>query len=174
MAEAPPPPQKQASPSPSSVAELIVSFEQAIMAAKQLPSTAVPSHLLQIHSSFQHVHNHLSAFLSRPQFPLPLLPPQENALSSAAATADPMQLGDDDENDNGDVEQVNSRGIVDGVEEKMRNCFIKNKRRKRRLSASALEERTRFIDDGFGAVGEGFDPYATRLRALELVYQFHG
>ncbi|EXB45094.1 hypothetical protein L484_019319 [Morus notabilis] len=80
---------------------------------------------------------------------------------------------DENDNDNDDVEQVNSRGIVDGVEEKMRNCFIKNKRRKRRLSASAPEERTRFIDDGFGAVGEGFDPYATRLRALELVYQFH-
>ncbi|GMN37232.1 hypothetical protein TIFTF001_042597 [Ficus carica] len=174
MAEPPPP------PSSSSIPELILSLEQAIMAAKQLPSTADPSHLLQIHSSLHHAHHHLSAFLSRPPLPLPL-PPAENSLSStsaAATAAEPMQLGDDDEND--DVEQVSSRGMVDGVEEKMRNCFIKKKRRKRRLSLSpsfaAEEVGRRLSEEGFGvgAIGEGFNPYATRLRALELVYQFHG
>lgn len=82
-------------------------------------------------------------------------------------------MGDDDYDD---VEQDNYRGTVDSVEEKMRGCFIKNKRPKRPLSPSAvaMSEERRLNDDGYHGVIEGFDPGATRLRALNLVYQFHG
>ena len=173
MADAPTPP-----PTQPSLPDLILSMEQAILAAKQVPSTSDPTHLLQIYSSLHQAHNHLSTFLSRAQFPQPLFAPAaENSRSSATAAAadingnEPMQMGDDE-----DVEQENSRGTVDSVEEKMRDCFIKNKRPKRPLSptTAARAEERRLNDDGFYGVVEGFDPYATRLRALDLVYQFHG
>ncbi|KAL5565500.1 hypothetical protein UlMin_028664 [Ulmus minor] len=159
-----------------SLPELIFSLEQATHMAKQLPSTTDPTHLLQIYSSLSQTHNHLSAFLSRTQLPHPMFAPAENSLSSATGAAgdengdEPMQVGDED--DDG-VEQVNSRGTIDRVEEKMRDCFIKNKRPKRPLSPSAAEER-RFSNGGIAGGGEGFDPYATRLKALDLIYQFHG
>ena len=77
-----------------------------------------------------------------------------------------MQVGDDDE-----VEaEGNSKGAIEKVEEKMRECFIRNKRPKRRLSPSTLAaaEERRLCDDGFVGRVEDFG------RALELVYQFHG
>ncbi|KAB2597641.1 RNA-binding E3 ubiquitin-protein ligase MEX3C [Pyrus ussuriensis x Pyrus communis] len=62
------------------------------------------------------------------------------------------------------------------VEEQMRDCFIKNKRPKRRLSpsAAALAEERRLNGDGFLGSVKGFDPQGSKERALELVYQFHG
>ncbi|PQM36788.1 uncharacterized protein Pyn_03920 [Prunus yedoensis var. nudiflora] len=62
------------------------------------------------------------------------------------------------------------------VEEQMRDCFIKNKRPKRRLSpsAAAVVEERRLNGDGFVGSVKGFDPHESKLRALELVYQFHG
>lgn len=85
-----------------------------------------------------------------------------------------MQLGDDDDED--DAGEGNSKGTIDGVEEKMRDCFIRNKRPKRPLSpsAAALVEERRLNDGGFNGGFMGFDPHATRLKALDLVYQFHG
>ncbi|XP_062090225.1 uncharacterized protein LOC133796640 [Humulus lupulus] len=154
---------------PPSLPDLILSMEEAILAAKQLPTTADPTHLLQIYSSFHQSHKHLSTFLSKPQFPQPLFATADAVVNGN----EPMQVGDDDYDD---VEQDNYRGTVDSVEEKMRDCFIKNKRPKRPLSPSAvaMAEERRLNDDGFHGVIEGFDPYATRLRALNLVYQFHG
>ncbi|XP_030490186.1 uncharacterized protein LOC115706615 [Cannabis sativa] len=153
-----------------SLPDLILSMEQAILAAKQLPVTANPTHLLQIYSSLRQAHTHLSTFLSKPQFPQPLTAAADTVVNGN----EPMQVGEEDEDD--DVEQDSYRGSVDSVEEKMRDCFIKNKRTKRPLSPSAvaLAEERRLNDDGSYGVTEGFDPYATRLRALNLVYQFHG
>lgn len=154
--------------------DLIVSLEQATLMAKQLPIITDPTHLLQIYSSLHQTHLHLSTFLSRTQFPqTSLAPTAENSLSSASgAAADEngdvqMQAGDEEEH---------SRGTIERVEEKMRECFIKNKRPKRHLSPSeaAIVEERRLIDDGFVSVEKGFDPHASRLRALDLVYQFHG
>ncbi|PON85204.1 AP2/ERF transcription factor SNZ [Trema orientale] len=172
MAEAPP-----VSPS---LPDLILSMEQSILAAKQLLATTDPTHLIQIYSSLHQTHNHLSTFLSSTQLPQPLSTlPAENSLSSATTAAadvngnEPMQVSDDVD----DVEQEYSRGTVDSVEEKMRDCFIKNKRPKKRPfspSVAALAEERRLNDDWFNGINEGFDPYATRLRALDLVYQFHG
>ncbi|KAL3604059.1 hypothetical protein D5086_004918 [Populus alba] len=162
---------------PPPLPDLILSLEQATLMAKQLPSTTDPTHLLQIYSSLHQAHHHLSSFLSQnhqlPSFPLQP-PPQENSLSSATGADEngdePMQVGDDDE------ENSNKVVSIEKVEERMKDCFIKNKRPKRPLSPStvAVAEERRMYDDGFGGGIVGFDPRETRLRALDLIYQFHG
>ncbi|KAK7295005.1 hypothetical protein RJT34_17908 [Clitoria ternatea] len=160
---------------PPSVSELILSLQQATFMAKQLSTTSNPTHLHQIHSSLHHAHRHLSTFLSI----LPSPPPPtaaENSLSSANGAAldagEPMQV----EDGGGGDEETTSKCTIDKVEEKMRDCFIKNKRPKRPLSpsAAAFAEEKRFSDDGFGGRVKDYDPHAMRLRALDLVYQFHG
>lgn len=85
-----------------------------------------------------------------------------------------MQVGED--GDDFEAEEETSKCTIDKVEEKMRECFIKNKRPKRPLSpsAAAYVEEKRLSDDGFVGRVKDYDPHATRLRALELVYQFHG
>ncbi|KAH0980366.1 hypothetical protein GBA52_007543 [Prunus armeniaca] len=170
MVEAEPEPQ----PPPPPLADLILSLEQATHMAKQLPTISDPTYVLHIYSSLHQAHHHLSNFLSTPQFPQ--LQPQ-NSLSSATGN-EPMQVGDgeDDDFDDG-VGEGNSRAAtIDMVEEQMRDCFIKNKRPKRRLSpsAAAVVEDRRLNGDGFVGSVKGFDPHESKLRALELVYQFHG
>ncbi|KAJ9171318.1 hypothetical protein P3X46_014705 [Hevea brasiliensis] len=169
---------------PVPLPDLILSLEQATLMAKQLPSTTDPTHLLQIYSSLHQAQHNLSSFISQTQSPLfPTPPPQaaapENSLSLAtgaggAAAEDDrdepmMQVGDDDYEA---VIEDNCKATIDKVEEKMRDCFIKNKRPKRRLSPSLVEEERRLVDDGNARLN-GFDPHGTRLRALDLIYQFH-
>ncbi|KAJ0052629.1 hypothetical protein Pint_00339 [Pistacia integerrima] len=161
--------------SPPPLTELILSLEQATIMAKQLHTTTHPSSLLHIHSFLHQANQRLSSFLSS-NTRLPPPPTAENSLSSAtgaAALADensgePMLLADDDE------EEI-SKTSVDKVEERMRDCFIKNKRTKRPLSPSsvAVAEEKRLYEDGFVGGVNGFDPYGAKLRALDLVYQFH-
>ncbi|KAJ6710054.1 AP2-LIKE ETHYLENE-RESPONSIVE TRANSCRIPTION FACTOR SNZ [Salix koriyanagi] len=162
---------------PPPLPDLILSLEQATLMAKQLPSTTNSTHLLQIYSSLHQAHHHLSSFLSQnhqlPSFPLQR-PPQENSLSSATGAYENgdehMQVGDDDEENSSKVLSIEK------VEEMMRDCFIKNKRPKRPLSPSAVAvaEERRLHDDGCGVGIMGFDPRETKLRALDLIYQFHG
>ena len=73
-------------------------------------------------------------------------------------------MGDEGE----DETEVTSKDPIDKVEERMRNCYIQNKRRKRPLSPSSVTE-TRM----YAAEVAGFDTRESRLRALDLVYQFH-
>ena len=70
----------------------------------------------------------------------------------------------------------NSKTSIDKVEERMRECFIKNKRTKRQLSPSSavMAEEERICEDRFVGGNKGFDPLGDKLRALDLVYQFHG
>ncbi|XP_045798459.1 uncharacterized protein LOC123892656 [Trifolium pratense] len=149
----------------SSLSELIVSLEQATFMAKQLSSNSTnPTHLNQIHNSLHQTHHHLTSFLSTFQSP----PVLENSVSSANGAA-PMQLGDDEEEE----DEETSKCTIDKVEQQLRDCFIKNKRPKRPLSPSTVArvEEKRFSNDGFV---KGYDPHAVKLRALDLVYQFHG
>ncbi|KAG6729834.1 hypothetical protein I3842_01G051000 [Carya illinoinensis] len=161
------------------VEQVILSLEQATHMAKQLHTTTDSTHLLQIYTSRHQAHHHLSVFLSKTQLSLlpPLLfppstAPAANSLSSATgvATATIMD-GDEDA-----VEEAgeNSKGTLDKVEEKMRDFFIGNKRPKRSLSPSAVAKDRRLYDDGSAVGVKGFDPHVTRLRALDLVYYFHG
>ncbi|KAK3194901.1 hypothetical protein Dsin_026211 [Dipteronia sinensis] len=168
--------------------DLILSLEQATIMAKQLPTATDPTHQLQIYSFLHQAHNRLSSFLSNSQIhaiaSATPLPPAENSLSSATGAAaaaamvdensgggEPMQVGDDDEE-----EENNYKTRIDKVEERMRDCFIKNKRPKRPLSPSsvAVAEEKRLSEDGFVGGVNGFDPHWAKLRALDLVYQFHG
>ncbi|MCD7461161.1 hypothetical protein HAX54_045413 [Datura stramonium] len=159
------------------IGELIQALDQATLMAKQLPTTVDSSQLLQIYSSLHSAHHHLSLFLSQSQShhhpPPHLLPPTppvpENSVSSAVG-GEPMQVGDE-EDDVNETEQ-NSRSSVDRVEERMRDCFIQNKRPKRPLSpaSTAAEQRQSYDNDGPAVE---FDPHATRSRSLDLIYQFH-
>ncbi|CAI0470587.1 unnamed protein product [Linum tenue] len=163
----PPPP---APPLPN----LVTSLEQATLLAKQLPSTSDPGQLQHIYSALHLAQHHLSSFLlshSR----LPLSPPQaeENSVSSATGAgedngSEPMQVGEEEGN--------SMPAAIDKVEERLRECFIKNKRPKRPLSpsAAAMAEERRLGEDGYAAGRiKGYDPLGTRLRALDLIDQFH-
>ncbi|KAI5647301.1 hypothetical protein M9H77_33306 [Catharanthus roseus] len=171
----------------AALGELVTSLEQATLMAKQLPNpNSNPSHILQIYSSLHSAQHHLSVFLSQHPPPPSLFfnsppPVPDNSVSSSAAAAndnygDPMQLVDDDGN------EAPADATIDGVEEKMRDCFIqKNKRPRRSQSPSAAaavaEYRRRSYENEMAARGvclDEFDPRGTRLRALDLIYQFHG
>ncbi|XVF79969.1 hypothetical protein PTKIN_Ptkin15bG0032800 [Pterospermum kingtungense] len=190
MTGAQPPPQLPLPPPPAAavqLTELVFSLEQATQMAKQLPTTSDSTYLLQIYSSLHQAHQSLSSFLSATQtqfsippppslLPLPLVA-AENSLSSTTGAAyedgsEPMQVGDENEAE----AEENSKTSIDKVEERMRDCFIKNKRAKRRLSPSsaAVAEERRVWEDRFVGGVMGFDSLGDKLRALDLVYQFHG
>ncbi|CAH8250791.1 unnamed protein product [Arabidopsis lyrata] len=136
------------------VAELISSLEQATLMAQQMGTTVDQNQLLQI-SSLRIAHQRLSAFLAS-------IPSAEGEKSFSSV--EPMQLGEEEK---GEAEEERY-SAMEKVEEKMRECFIRNKRLKRPLSPSSTEERSG-RDYGFDS-----DPHATKLRALDLIYQFHG
>ncbi|XVF33414.1 hypothetical protein REPUB_Repub17cG0166700 [Reevesia pubescens] len=190
MTEAEPPPQLLPQPPPVAAAiqltELVFSLEQATQMVKQLPATSEPNYVYQIYSSLHQAHHSLSSFLSTTQTQFPVPPPPrpslplvaaENSLSSATGAAnedgsEPMQMGDENEAE----AEENSKTSIDKVEERMRECFIKNKRAKRQLSPSyaAVAGERRICEDRFVGCLKGFDPLGDKLRALDLIYQFHG
>lgn len=147
-------------PPPPPAADLAAVLEHAALMAKQLPSAADPSQLLQIHSALHSAHHRLSLFLSHHHPPQP-----DNSVSSAV---EPMQMGEDEE------EEQSSRPATSAVEKvawRMKECFIQNKRHKRPLSpsAAAAEQRRSFEYEA----EEKSDPLRAKSRALDLVYQFH-
>ncbi|KAL0379591.1 UNVERIFIED_CONTAM: Protein-ribulosamine 3-kinase, chloroplastic [Sesamum angustifolium] len=110
-----------------------------------------------------------------PHHPQSTILPPENSVSSAVGggghdddeggEGEPMQVGDDE-----DEQDSRAATTVEKVEERMRECFIQNKRPKRQLSPSAAEQWRSY--ENYAAAGE-FDPVGTKLRSLGLVYQFH-
>lgn len=86
-----------------------------------------------------------------------------------------MQLGDDgDDVDDDNDDEETSKCTIDRVEEKLRECFIKNKRPKRPLSPSVVAQgdNRQLSDEGFV---KDYDPHSSKMKkALDLVYQFHG
>ncbi|KAI3444619.1 hypothetical protein Pfo_001284 [Paulownia fortunei] len=173
--------------------DLVAALEQATLMAKQLPTTTDPSQLLQIHTSLHSAHHHLSLFLSHhhpppaPHHPHPPIlptPPPENSVSSAVGGGggdendetgggEPMQMGDDEDEQNSRA--ATSAATVEKVEGRMRECSIQNKRPKRQLSPSAAEQRRSYENVAVwgGAVAAEFDALGTKLRSLDLIYQFH-
>ncbi|KAI3925730.1 hypothetical protein MKX01_003289 [Papaver californicum] len=164
--------------------------------AKQLPNAIEQTQIFQIYSSLQNTQNQLTSFLSNFNSSLQQQPQLENSVSSAIGggggggdaddEAEPMQVGDDDDDD----EEDDSEFIIDKVEERMKNCVIhSNKRRKRNLSSPSsiqgFDQRIYYNDicNSDNTINNGvvlvqgfedeFDPQATRLRSLELIYQFH-
>ncbi|KAL2892317.1 Velvet complex subunit B [Bienertia sinuspersici] len=139
--------------------DLIQSLEQATLMAKQLPTTSDSDHHRLIFTSLSSAQHSLSSFLSNHHnF-------ADNSVSSAVD--EPMMTADEDE------EELNSKdSSMEKIEEKMRESLcIQNKRLKRPISPSSVvaEERRRFED----RVLADFDSPATRLRNLDLVFQFH-
>lgn len=95
-------------------------------------------------------------------------------------------MGDDDDEVEHNSKNTSASAAaaieIEGVEERMRDCFIQNKRPKRPLSPSSVaavaEQQRRYVNEVAAVRGassaEQFDPEGTRLRSLDLVYQFHG
>lgn len=148
------------------VAELISSLEQATLMAQQIGTTVEQNQLLQLSSSLLIAHQRLSAFLTS----IPS-PGAEKSLSSV----EPMQLGEEENGEAAPAAEEERDSAVEKVEEKMRDCFIRNKRVKRPLSPSSAMVETSATEERSGRdYGFDFDPHATKLRALDLIYQFHG
>lgn len=149
------------------VAELIASLEQATLMSHQIGTAVERNQLLQISSSLRTAHHRLSTLL------LSTVP--SPASDNSVSSVDPMQLGE------GEAEAMEDErdSAVEKVEEKMRECFIRNKRAKKRplspssavVETSATEERSS-RDYYYGQFD--LDPNASKLRALDLIYQFHG
>ncbi|KAF5188074.1 Ap2-like ethylene-responsive transcription factor snz [Thalictrum thalictroides] len=162
------------------LADLITALENATLIAKQIPTTSDSTQFFQLCSSLQNVNNQLTSFLN--QIPSSQ-PPQtgEDSFNSAVGGDEDeiMQIRDDDDYDRlakeEEEEGESSKIIIDGVEERLRNCYIQNKRRKRPLSptSAAVEQRGLYVY-GNGVVVHGFDPHVTRLKSFDLVFQFHG
>lgn len=153
--------------------DLVASLEQAAVMAKQIGITSDLSRLFHIYAALNTAHHHLSRHLSQFHPSPPLLQhPQrlENSVSSAVVGGEtPMVTGDEDD----DEEQNSRTATMDRVEEKLRECFIQNKRPKRQLSPSA-EQRRGYENETISATTAAeFDPLLTKLRSLDLIYQFH-
>ncbi|KAL1828562.1 hypothetical protein DCAR_0207800 [Daucus carota subsp. sativus] len=148
----------------ASISNLIASLEQATQMAKQLQITSNPSHLVQIYSSLQSTNTHLSSFLSSHN-PSPIIPSPASATATTQnlQSDEPMEGAEDDE-----VEEAEQNPTIERVEERFKDCFIGNKRLKRQLSPASAEQR---VYECGGRVE--FDPYGTKIRALDLIYQFH-
>ncbi|KAL5727720.1 hypothetical protein ACHQM5_000881 [Ranunculus cassubicifolius] len=142
--------------------DLITSLEQATLLAKQLPSITDPTQFLQLYSSLQTTNHQLTSFLN-------LIPQASSAINGDQE--EPMQIGDDDPD-----EESSMVIVIDKVEERLRNCNIQNKRRKRPLSPTSVAVEQRGFNGSGGdneMLDQGFDPHGTRLRSVELVFQFH-
>lgn len=86
-----------------------------------------------------------------------------------------MQLGEEENGEAAPAADEERDSAVEKVEEKMRDCFIRNKRVKRPLSPSSAMVETSATEERNGRdYGFDFDPHAIKLRALDLIYQFHG
>ncbi|CAH8316438.1 unnamed protein product [Eruca vesicaria subsp. sativa] len=145
------------------VAELISSLEKATLLSHQIGTAVERNQLLQISSSLRIAHHRLSTLLLSTVS-------SDNSVSSV----DPMQLGEGE----GEAAEDERDSAVEKVEEKMRECFIRNKRAKRPLSPSSAVMETSATGEERSSrdyyYGFDLDPNASKLRALDLIYQFHG
>uniref|UniRef100_A0A7C8YR63 Uncharacterized protein n=1 Tax=Opuntia streptacantha TaxID=393608 RepID=A0A7C8YR63_OPUST len=153
-------------PSPEQLTELIQALDQASQMARQL-STGVSNsdHHRLILASLHSAHLSLSSFLSSHHHS-----PTDNSISSAAGD-DPMTDGE------GEEEQESKDSSMERMEEKMRDSlYIQKKRPKRPLSPSsaAVAEQQGLEERESVTAAADFDPDGSRLRNLDLVYQFHG
>ncbi|KZV57628.1 hypothetical protein F511_03088 [Dorcoceras hygrometricum] len=160
----------------TSVKELLSSLEQATLMAARIAATADPYQLHQIRSTLLSAHRRLSVFLNH-QSPMP-----ENSVASAVGVAgdddNDVQMADEEDEQNSGAATTGT-AAVDNVEERMRDCFIQNKRPKRALSPSAalVAEQWRSWENDVSrddAVVTEYDPYTAKLRTLDLIFQFHG
>ncbi|PIA49653.1 hypothetical protein AQUCO_01300428v1 [Aquilegia coerulea] len=152
--------------------DLITALEQATLIAKQLPTTTDSTQFFQLCSSLQNANHQLTSFLNQIPSSQPLQAGENSFNSAVGGDEDEiMQIGDDYDCEGNQEES--SKIIIDGVEERLRNCYIQNKRRKRPLSptSAAVEQRGFY---GNGVVVHGFDPHSSRLKSFDLVFQFHG
>ncbi|GAA0173946.1 hypothetical protein LIER_41627 [Lithospermum erythrorhizon] len=138
--------------------ELVTALEKASLMTKHLPNTTDPSQIHQIYASLHAAHHHLTMFLHNQSTPFPY------------GGDETMEVADDE------VETEQSWKSLDGVQERLKDwSFVQNKRPKRLLSPSAAEQLRNEVVGGGGGDGEEveFDPHLKKLRALDLIYQFH-
>ncbi|CAH1447962.1 unnamed protein product [Lactuca virosa] len=148
--------------------DLVNALEKATIMAKQLSSTATES--AKIYASLHAAHRQLSLFLSHAAKPSADVTDGDDA---------PMEVADEEQQTvSGAREEDSKMAMIDSVEERMKNCFVqKNKRPKRPLSptwlAAGEQKRLLEYESESARVGIDYDPHITKLRALDLIYQFH-
>ncbi|KAL9997934.1 hypothetical protein Hdeb2414_s0001g00035711 [Helianthus debilis subsp. tardiflorus] len=140
------------------VTNLVTVLEHATVLAKQLPSTTDSA---TIYASLHAAHRHLSLFLAHTtQSPPP--PPQQQL------QADNNNIDDDDEPMR-IADEEDSK--IETMEERLKDISIQqrnSKRLKRSLSSASLDCQIESARARFD-----YDPHVARLRALDLIFQFH-
>nr|XP_043622579.1 uncharacterized protein LOC122594177 [Erigeron canadensis] len=147
------------------VTNLVTALENASFMAKHLlTSTTTTQDSAIIHASLEAAHRHLSVFLLAHN-------PQPHTSADDDDDDSPMQLEQDE-----DSKMI----TIEKVEEGIKDCYIhnnKNKRLKRSLSPASLaagELSQRLEPELQSEFGNyGYDPHVEKLRALDLIYQFH-
>ncbi|KAL7591435.1 hypothetical protein Lser_V15G31664 [Lactuca serriola] len=152
-------------------ADLVTALEKATLMAKQLPSTATATGSGNIYASLHAAHRQLSLFLlAHTAQPSADVTDGDDAL---------MEVTDEEQQVvEGAREEDSKMTLIDLVEERMKNCFVqKNKRPKRPLSPTSLAagEKSRWLEyeSESARAGVDYDPLLMKLRALDLIYQFH-
>ncbi|KAK9056213.1 hypothetical protein SSX86_027303 [Deinandra increscens subsp. villosa] len=164
------------------VTNLVTALEKATLMAKQLQSTttatasASASHSETIYASLHAAHRHLSLFLSHTAQSQSQPQPSTDVLDG---DDEPMRIADEEQRVvAGATEDYSKMITIETVEERMRDFSIQNnKRLKRSLSSTSLAggERRRWLEYEIESARAQLDqdPHVTRLRALDLIYQFH-
>ncbi|KAF5811679.1 hypothetical protein HanRHA438_Chr04g0193941 [Helianthus annuus] len=135
------------------VTNLVTVLEHATVMAKQLPSTTDSA---TIYASLHAAHRHLSLFLAHTtQSP----PPQQQLQADSIDEDEPMRIADEEDSK------------IETMEERLKDISIQqrnNKRLKRSLSSASLDCQIESARARFD-----YDPHVARLRALDLIFQFH-
>ncbi|KAJ0797630.1 hypothetical protein HanPI659440_Chr04g0175991 [Helianthus annuus] len=136
------------------VTNLVTVLEHATVMAKQLPSTTDSA---TIYASLHAAHRHLSLFLAHTtQSPPPQLQADNNNIDD---DDEPMRIADEEDSK------------IETMEERLKDISIQqrnSKRLKRSLSSASLDCQIESARARFD-----YDPHVARLRALDLIFQFH-
>ncbi|KAI3494985.1 hypothetical protein L1887_37073 [Cichorium endivia] len=150
--------------------DLVTALEKATIMAKQLPSATTATDSANIYASLHAAHRQLSLFLAHTAQP---------SIDVIIGDDAPMEVVDEETQVmNGAREEDSKMAMIDSVEERMKRCSVqKNKRPKRPLSPTwlAAGEQRRWLEYESESIRAGvdYDPHITKLKALDLIYQFH-
>ncbi|KAL6006630.1 hypothetical protein ACLOJK_032123 [Asimina triloba] len=158
---------KQVTDTRPPLADVITSLELATQTLRILPSSADPARLFQAYNALRNAHHQIGSLLTR-------FETLDSTLENSSASNGGGTGGREDElmaDEDGASEEADSLKIIQKVEEGMRECALQpSKRLKRPLSPYWVPQRS--ADDDVSEMvlfGE-----KERLRAFDLIFQFHG
>ncbi|KAD3069164.1 hypothetical protein R6Q59_016855 [Mikania micrantha] len=151
------------------VTKLVTALETATAMAKRLQSPTTATESEHIYASIRAAHRQLSLFLahttqSQPQPSIDVIGDDDGD--------EPMRIGDEDQQAADGAKDEDLKMIaIETMEERMKDVSIQsNKRLKRSLSFTSLAGGDE-IESARAQLD--YDTHVNRLRALDLIYQFH-